>query len=457
MEGPPEESTPTPAPTPTRFVGPSACVLRVLPEGASIAPGESVDAPLVLRCGGSGGLEALRLILRYLPLRAVANADRAAPSPFAEAVAAVGGDPLRHRMLRTARLQLPLVVLPSLSAAATAEPSRGGGAGDHVLTLEASNYRTDGDDQSLRITSVACVSDRWTMEPLAGGALDAALPLAWQETAALHLRLSPVAPGGPRHSARAAPAAAPCSLRLLAADCSAQRSAALRERLAREDEERRREASRMEPRSIQEVRRAAQQRDGGGGGGGDGGAGGVPPGAPGLHPCDVRSAMGAGASQVHVVVGWEAEGAGGAAIEGQHHVMGVVVRPGPGPRTCPLSMRATHAQEATHDFAGGDACVVDVAVGLRNRLFGEGAGPISFVLEAVEDVAAADLGVQQRLLWAGPTRVSVEGLAPGEEREVVLQAHLTAPGAYDLNLFKVTVGEEPYTFPHQCLVTVRGA
>jgi hypothetical protein len=133
-------------------------------------------------------------------------------------------------------------------------------------------------------------------------------------------------------------------------------------------------------------------------------------------------------------------------FHGQHHVVGLPVRPRVKSTGCPITITCSqHPSNVTHDFGTGPAHV-HFEVTVRNRLV-ESDVEFEFSVERphVFEFVGAD-----SFSWR---------LRGGEELRIPLQAVIFSAGVYNLQKVRLTVMKEdkhvPYLFPLQWMVTVR--
>ncbi|CBJ30639.1 conserved unknown protein [Ectocarpus siliculosus] len=400
-------------------VGASGTTLA--PPVGVIMPGQSVALPLWVR-GRGGGRQTVRMIVRY---------KRAPPSSSSSPSSAEGGGGERDgewgvvspssdklfRLERHAPVSLEMCVLPSLSVAASVLPSYSR-RGEYVLSLEATNYRSNGDEaqgnRHLRIHKVCAISRCWRMEPLAGvpskeeggvgagagGSDEGGTIVHWQERITLHYRLFPVE-GGDVIDGEEAPSVRhnDCTLGgtgtttadwpgsedsphlpLLCLEqaasnyyqaCRKHRQQKLAEEAAAADEqprtiqgvrkERERENAieALKKEEEDEERRWRTQRR--------------------AHPTSPDALCAPDVSLVHLMVLWGLDGSGDApARVGQHHVRSLVIRPERVDRQCPLVLTVKYPSEVTWDGSshvgageeGPRGCDAEVTVCATNRLAG---------------------------------------------------------------------------------------
>lgn len=138
------------------MVGVSGTVFRVDPSKASssshnssssLAPGQSLEVPIWVR-GLGGGKQALRLLLRYE--RAGGLPHPQPPTQARAAAAAADAGAGEDQQYRYAHVAVDVCVLPSVALAPSVSPSYGR-PGECVLSLNATNYRTDGDPGARRV------------------------------------------------------------------------------------------------------------------------------------------------------------------------------------------------------------------------------------------------------------------------------------------------------------------
>eukprot|EP00968_Pinguiococcus_pyrenoidosus_P000494 scaffold30_cov255-Pinguiococcus_pyrenoidosus.AAC.28 len=362
---------------PGGLLGTSATTLCL---GRDLHAGESVHVPAIVR-GSGGGLQTLRLILKYFPEHGQDT---------------VGGNPgSGQRPARYMRHIEEICVHPSAAISAEVQPAVDD-TSQYILTLEVSNYRAlvspaaNGEQvrerssserdaaagHDLLVSNVRCLSKAWALKPLGWGtegmlhdasAAEACSQswgrLHWQEHLSLHFRVYPHPPVGGNDSGSMVSDVPICtesidpriscetSLEVLAAEtrlsltirrgflglCLAARAlprSARRRELSKQRKLVQAEPSkRMSVRSIQDIRRANQQQAEQRAGGGDSDDSGTA--ARRALPCTVGAMLAAEGpgSLVHLVVEWAtpklAVGPGQlgrAQMRGQHHLHDLVVR-----------------------------------------------------------------------------------------------------------------------------------
>lgn len=175
------------------MVGVSGTVFRVV-TGALPAGGGCVRIPVWVR-GLGGGKQRLRILVRYERQRNEGVQMTAEDGKNG----GLGG--MLGENYRFAEVSKELCVLPSIAVTPSVSPSYSR-PGECVLSLNVSNYRTDGRavDRQVELHSVMALSRLWTLKPLEGFS---ALPedskgaagnlvVDWQERTTLHYRLAPV-------------------------------------------------------------------------------------------------------------------------------------------------------------------------------------------------------------------------------------------------------------------------
>ncbi|CAM9817207.1 unnamed protein product [Ectocarpus fasciculatus] len=394
-------------------VGASGTTL--VPPVGVIMPGESVALPLWVR-GRGGGRQTVRMIVRYKRAPPSSSSAEAGGGEGEGGVVPPSSDKL-FRLERHTPVSVEMCVLPSLSVAASVLPSYSR-RGEYVLSLEATNYRSNGDEtqgnRHLRIHKVCAISRCWRMEPLAGvpskeeggvgagteGSDEGGTIVHWQERITLHYRLFPVE-GGDVVDGEKAPAVQhnDCTLGgtgatmadrpgsedsphlpLLCLEqaasnyyqaCRKHRQQKLAEEAAAADEqprtiqgvrkERERENAieALKKEEEDEERRWRTQRR--------------------AHPTSPDALCAPDVSLVHLMVLWGLDGSGEApARVGQHHVRSLVIRPERVDRQCPLVLTVKYPSEVSWDGGShGDAgeegargCDAEVTVCATNRLAG---------------------------------------------------------------------------------------
>jgi len=165
------------------MVGMSGTVFRVatggLP-GAAAGGGCTVRVPVWVR-GLGGGKQTLRVLVRYERQQATGGGGTA-----------VGTESQEYRYTEVAQ---DVCVLPSVSVVPSVSPSYSQ-PGECILSLNVSNYRTDGSasDREVELHSVVALSRLWRLEPIGGILMGGggAATMGWQERTTLHYRLIPL-------------------------------------------------------------------------------------------------------------------------------------------------------------------------------------------------------------------------------------------------------------------------
>lgn len=403
--------------------------------------------PLWLR-GDGGGKQTLRLVVQYLPCNgdgvlakpptktASWGTGHLAPSVIRAAAAGAGAPPA---FARHVRLCAELLVLPSVSVSATVRPSYDR-ATEHVLSVQLTNYRSDGDvvTRDVRARHICMFSDAWELRPFGtaaeamdvvkdnSGALCGAL-VRWQERITLHYRLLPrgEARAGIAHGAYCSEWAIDTSEQALGVSTAGPSTnllcvehAALQHRDAAAELQRERALSRAaeegggdQPRSIQAIRRDANAHSD------EPSHGEAAPDTKGTGDGQRESqsiaatspaSLCSGAASIALAVLWEFEPArssvsGEAASEplldlasasatlaqtrsGQHHVLALPIIPTPEAsrnRRCPLTLTLQYASKLTHDFGPDEqrSAELPIVVSVTNRLCESEGTPCDFVFE----------------------------------------------------------------------------
>jgi len=424
-------------------IGPSGTLLRIPIDGfglkvdGEIQPGETVDVAVDLRTTG-GGRQAFYMLFRY------------------ELVEKSETSSIQHRWLRK-MLEVPLY--PSISLNASIIPSYSKDS-EHILSVEVTNYRSDRPDNlALLVNKITLASRSYKLEQLPGqiNANEDGKPevkLGWQERVTLHYRVVPLEEESPAcllsqsilsaaatAETKMTPAASTLVLNFLCLErahrhfeetwISHQRALARAE--AAQDQED------QHPRSISEIRRANTSMSGSGidhEGGGE---------EKSVAPTSIRrlSPLESSLAYAILVCSWKSEDS---AIEGQHHIRGLPIRPMKESNGCPIVVTGEHPSLVSNDFALGPA-TVPLEVTLRNRLVSQSID-FEFALEPADDF---DISGPECFKWA---------LSGGETLRVPLKAVLPASGVYNIQKIRLTIedGDEPvsYMFPLQWNVVVHG-
>ena len=145
------------------MVGVSRTVFRVV-TGTLLAKGATVRVPVWVR-GLGGGKQTLRILVRYERHGALATASSSAPAFSSALISAAAGEEYRYT-----EVSQDVCVLPSVSMTPSVSPSYAC-PGECVLSLNVSNYRTDGDarEREVVLHSVIALSRLWKLEPIGGG------------------------------------------------------------------------------------------------------------------------------------------------------------------------------------------------------------------------------------------------------------------------------------------------
>eukprot|EP01022_Parablepharisma_sp_SALTPOND_P008445 TRINITY_DN136028_c0_g1_i1.p1 TRINITY_DN136028_c0_g1~~TRINITY_DN136028_c0_g1_i1.p1 ORF type:complete len:1040 (+),score=107.72 TRINITY_DN136028_c0_g1_i1:896-4015(+) len=106
----------------------------------------------------------------------------------------------------------------------------------------------------------------------------------------------------------------------------------------------------------------------------------------------------------------------------------------------PLQIVHECPNTVTHNFASSPLCKVPLRLLLKNASY----LPASFRFEALR-IQREARDKSTNFLWQGPATKNVVGLEPNEQREILLEACMMAPGVYDLNRFAFTFFRNPAT------------
>ena len=174
-------------------VGPSGTLLKVpfkkgTGKSGILQPGETIEVPVYIRTSG-GGRQDFYILSRYELWNEDSQANLASP---------------RHRW---ARKVLSVPVYPSITMSASLMPSYANN-GEHILSVELMNYRSDRDaGLDINFDNICVISRHFEVKQLQGqlisdGVSNCLLPLddkpsalevGWQERVTLHYLVAPVA------------------------------------------------------------------------------------------------------------------------------------------------------------------------------------------------------------------------------------------------------------------------
>mmetsp|Transcript_27462 Transcript_27462/g.55151 ORF Transcript_27462/g.55151 Transcript_27462/m.55151 type:complete len:1702 (+) Transcript_27462:4357-9462(+) len=437
-------------------VGPSGTLMKVPFEGTNKAgilqPGETVEVPVSIRTSG-GGRQDFYILCRYELWNEDSQTKFASP---------------RHRW---ARKLLSIPVYPSITMSASLMPSYVNN-GEHILSVELMNYRSDRDSGlDINFDNICVISRHFEVKQLQGQFISdgvsnslihvddepSALEVGWQERVTLHYLVAPIAG-----------AVGPCNISLLPLSNDGNASvvkngdAKLTDFICRERahdvfsstlENHRREKERLlaeqekegQPRHVAQIRRAKTTLPGGESNLSS--SSNEPVAQP--HPTSIAHLCPSeGTSNINVVCSWSASvGEGGQyeTIVGQHHLRNLLLRPQNKSKGCPLAMTAKHVEKVCHDFDASSHLDVDLEITLRNRL-----------VETDVDFEFA-LDHQPEFDFVGTTSFKWS-LRGGEEITVPMKARFYAGGVYNLQSVRLTVLKSeaplPYLFPLQWTILV---
>lgn len=446
---------------PTSFcVGPSGTLMKVplltANQSDVLHPGESIEIPVTVRTSG-GGRQDFHFLFRY--------------ELWSEKPKSV----VLHRW---ARKLLSVTVYPSITMSASLMPSYSKN-GEHILSVELMNYRSDSDTKLEIYLNQICVASRhFEVRRLQGqvdtrdlslvpGSSDSvpSFKIGWQERVTLHYLVVPIKVNNTSVSLSALSFASEDEMalqyqHLIDHRCGAQVTDFMCLERAHEvfmstlhsyrlDKEVMLADQEGQPRDIAQIRRAKQENNGS-----------SPENQPKVtvsalqaasHPTSLASLcpvnICGGGSSINIICCWSAIVGSmntDAIVYGQHHLRNLLVRPQNKSKGCPLSLTARFKPNVSHNFDEGPL-ILDLEIVIRNRLIESGV-----VFEfAVDD--------QAEVSFAGFCCFS-ETLLGGDELSVPLQAHIFSAGVYNLQSVRLTVlsggASVPYLFPLQWIIMV---
>ena len=421
----------------SRCIGPSGTLLSLPVSGhglktdGQLEPGESIDIPVEIRTSGAGKQDFYMLFRYELPV------DILDETP-------------RYRWLKK-MFEVP--VYPSLTLSASLAPSYST-QGEHILSAELTNYRTDRPDKlELILEKLSLASWNYQLEQLEDQEDSNDRQLGWQERATLHYKVVQRSSkdstsllsecGVQKLSSKAHYDGSPTSLlTFLCLEQAHQRFEGMlaEHKIALARAAAAHDAENQHPRSIAQIRRANT----------DSSAPSTGTGAEEIGPSDVTTAHAVSIErlcprsqdneEVQIVCSWMGEDAH---LRGQHHIRGLFVHPIDKTRGCPITLTAQHPSYFSNDFDSGPANI-PVSITLRNILVKY---PVNFEF-ALERPESFD--------FVGPESFRTK-LVGGEALTVPLHALIPAAGVYNLQRVRLTVekGElVSYLFPLQWLVSV---
>jgi hypothetical protein len=443
-------------------VGPSGTLMKV-PFKVSgnddvLQPGETIEVPVFIRTSG-GGRQDFYMLCRYELWKKDKGANDTSP---------------RHRW---ARKLLSVPVYPSITMSASLMPSYSN-KGEHILSVELMNYRSDRDTGlDINFDNICVISRHFEAKQLQGqltsdGISNSLIPVdenpnssqlkvGWQERITLHYLVTPVVKSDGSCNISMLPFSRDgaasytdtshgvgkltdfiCRERAHDVFSSTLESHRIeKERILAEQEKE------GQPRHVAQIRRAKTS---------------LPSEESNLsssnepvaqpHPTSIaRLCPSKGTSNINVICSWSAsvgEGGQNESIVGQHHLRNLLVRPQNKSKGCPLAMTAKHIAKVSHDFDVSPQLDVDLDITLRNRLV-ETSVDFEFALEHRPDF---DFVGSTSFKWS---------LSGGEEVTVPLKARFYSGGVYNLQSVRLTVlkseASVPYLFPLQWTILVEDA
>jgi len=450
---------------PTSFcVGPSGTLMRVPLSSASrsgiLEPGETVEVPVAIRTSG-GGRQEFHMIFRY----ELWSKDNATSSLVP-----------RHRW---ARKLLSVPVYPSITMSASLMPSYSN-KGEHILSVELMNYRSDRDSNLEIYLNKICIASRnfeirqllgqvdsqdLSQSLIASSGSDAgsSLKIGWQERVTLHYLVVPIEranasvtfsilsfPCGNKSRSEFLPETRRwhgaqvtdfmCRERAHDVFTSTLHSHRIEKEISIAEQEKE-----GQPRHVAQIRRdktsLPEQESDVLSDGQSQVSNSAPPVA--ADPTSLASLCPLnGASNINIICCWSAiVGNGGKdeTIYGQHHLRNLLVRPLNKSKGCPLALTAKYKSKVSHNFDEGPLDE-DVEITIRNRL----------IETDVEFEFAIDH--QPGLDFVGTTCFHWS-LSGGDEVSVPLKACIYSGGVYNLQSVRLTVLKAgttvPYLFPLQ--------
>eukprot|EP00804_Cyclotella_cryptica_P024493 CCRYP_017559-RA/>CCRYP_017559-RA protein AED:0.26 eAED:0.26 QI:1717/1/1/1/1/1/5/475/1401 len=366
---------------PTSFcIGPSGTLMHVPFKGVLghlgvLQPGETTEVPVVIRTSG-GGRQDFYMLFRYELWSEENLSSNLAP---------------RHRWTREV---LSIPVYPSITMSASLMPSYSN-KGEHILSIELMNYRSDRDTKlEINLGNVCIASRNFKVQQMEGQvhpesrSKSPSLQIGWQERMTLHYLVVPIQTNNTFSTLstissikndsidRENPLKSNDSTHITDFMCRERAHEVFTEKLHNHRVEKERllaeQEKRGQPRHVAQIRRARTslpQDD-------------SEPStsiplqssfASGAHPTSITSLCPQdGTSNINIICCWSAHvGNEGEdkTVYGQHHLRNLLVRPQTKSKGCPLALTAKHKSRVSHNF---EACPLDIdlEVTVRNRLVG---------------------------------------------------------------------------------------
>mmetsp|Transcript_1241 Transcript_1241/g.2203 ORF Transcript_1241/g.2203 Transcript_1241/m.2203 type:complete len:647 (+) Transcript_1241:74-2014(+) len=447
------------APT-SSCIGPSGTLMKIHHPQGILQPGENIELPVYIRTSG-GGRQDFYMLFRYEQWD-----DKNSTSRTTSLVP-------RHRC---ARKLLSIPVYPSITMSASLMPSYWN-KGEHILSVELMNYRSDRDSKlEIDLNKICVASRHFEIRQLPGqvepvdfdNPSSTSLKIGWQERVTLHYLVVPTENVNSAFVAISTLLFSSGNKMLLSNRRTEmnQNGAQLTDFMCRERAhelftstlhshriEKERIAAEQEkegqPRHVAQIRRARESLPTE-----ESNVSSAPEGPvsnPGslttAHPTSLASLCPLnGGSNINIICCWSAcvgnEGSD-TTIHGQHHLRDMLVRPLNKSKGCPLALTAKYNPKISHNFDEGPLDE-DIEITIRNRLI-ETEVEFEFAIDHTE----FDFIGTTCFNWS---------LSGGGEISVPLKARIHSGGVYNLQNVRLTVlkaGKSvPYLFPLQWTVMV---
>eukprot|EP00980_Cylindrotheca_fusiformis_P016923 scaffold5156_cov143-Cylindrotheca_fusiformis.AAC.3 len=417
----------------SRCLGPTGTLISLplvgdhLKESGKIHPGEYVDIPIQLRTSGHSK-EEFYMLFRY---------ERWDPM----------GQSKRQRWLRQ-MYEVP--VYPSLDLSAKVKASLWNG-GEQMLSVELTNNRTDRPtDLFMTLDKLSIASRHYKLEAVPGQFVTSeengnVLQIGWQERVTIHYRVVAL------DEESKTCLLSECSFTEMAqcstTDCVISQATdylclenatdsfeaawkSHQHELAKAEHS---QDGGQHPRSIASIRRAntlpgREEED-----------------SLEFQPTSIGTLCppGTSSSKMHIICSWRAI-LGQEVIRGEHHLLGITVRPLSFFDGCPIVATASYPSAVTHDFSQGPARIrMDVT--LRNQML---ESSVNFDMTMRDHPSFELIGLERLKLL----------LQPQEEKKILFEALVPRAGTHDLQALHLTVKREeeeiPFPLKEQWFVAV---
>ena len=411
-------------------VGPSGTLLSLPLEGEGlhspgiIQPGEEVDIPIALRTVG-GSQQDFYMLFRY------------------EVPGAAKGS---HRWLRQ---MIDVAIYPSLKFTAALMASYWAKT-EHVVSVEVANHRSE----EIFLDKLSVASREYRLEQM-GGQISSdndVLSLDVRERVTMHYRLIPIKASSSSSSDTCVMSeckftgTGECSSRqacvtsdeidYLCLESSQSRFQTALKKYRRDLLSTGGEEDDQQPRHVSQIRRAKSMLNEKNAIDDD------------AHPTSIARLFPVNSckTKVDLICTWRTTRSAIGAMQGQHHIAGLSVRPRSKSKGCPITITCQHPSTMTHNFSTGGPAFVSFEVTVRNRLVD---APVDFEF-SVERPKTFEFVGAESFAWK---------LDGGDELTLPLRAVIPVAGVYNLQKIRLTVMKEdksvPYLFPLQWMVTVK--